>query len=121
MQEQIHDIDRLLDIQEFCAFVLKHRPESEDAFLNDEVLRWAMLKALENIGEAANKITRATRAEFTQLEWRKMIDARHVYAHDYFKISWSQIWSSLHSIDFEGMIQHAEDIIIVLKNRFSLA
>jgi len=77
-----------------------------------------MLKMLETIGEAAYQISRTTKAEFASLEWNKMIGARHVYVHDYFKIDWNKIWASLNSIDFENIIQETNDIITALKSRF---
>lgn len=120
MQSQIKDLDRLLDIQEFSEFVLNHRPESENVFKIDQVLKYAILKALENIGEAANQISKQTKEEFNQLDWKSMIAARHVYVHDYFKIDWTKVWEGINTIDFDDIISGAEEIIQTLKKRFSL-
>lgn len=120
MQDQIKDLDRLLDIQEFSAFVLEHRPENEKVFIDNKVLRLGILKALENIGEAANQISRQSQSEFKQLDWKTMIAARHVYVHDYFKIDWIKVWESINTIDFEGIINNSGEIIAILKSRFSL-
>ena len=121
MQEQIRDLDRLLDMQEFSNLILTNFENiEEEDFYNDKVLQFGLLKMLENIGEAASKISRATRSEFTELEWDKMISARHVYVHDYFKIDWEKIWVSLNTIDFKAIIKVTSNIIETLKNRYSL-
>lgn len=121
MQEQLRDIDRLLDIQEFSNLILTHISKvNEEDFFNDSLMRFGLLKMLENIGEAAYQISRATRSEFPDLEWDKMISARHVYVHDYFKIDWTKIWISLNTIDFKEIIKNSGEIIGILKSRFSL-
>jgi uncharacterized protein with HEPN domain len=120
MQEQIRDLDRLLDIQEFSAFVLKYRPSDERELTENKLLQLGILKALENIGEAANQVSKETQSEFNQVDWKGMIAARHVYAHHYFKIDWEKIWESINTINFEELIEDAEEIINILKKRFSL-
>lgn len=120
MQDQIKDLDRLLDIQEFATFIVTYKPLEKDEFVNNKVIQLALLKALENIGEAANQISKATQSEFNQLEWRSMIAARHVYVHDYFKIDWEKIWWSIETINFGVIISSAEEIVATLKKRYSL-
>lgn len=91
MHDQIKDIDRLLDIQEYANLIIENRENiSEEDFYNSRVNQFGLLKMLETIGEAAYQISRATRAEFTNLEWEKMIKARHVYVHDYSEIDWKR-------------------------------
>ena len=119
MQDQIKDIDRLLDIQEFSNLILEHTANvDEQEFYNNRLLQLALLKMLENIGEAAYQLSRKTRSEFSELEWDKMIAARHVYVHDYFKVDWTRIWVSLNTIDFKDIIQKTDDVIKILKTRF---
>lgn len=76
-------------------------------FHQDKVVQYALLKALENIGEAARQISRSTRTEFDSLEWDKMISVRHVYVHEYFQIDRIKLWQSINTIDFTGMIKSA--------------
>lgn len=111
MPDQIRDLDKLLDMQEYSAFIIEHTPKSEDDFFANRVLQLGILKSLENIGEAAYKISEETKKEFTQLEWKNMIAARHVYVHDYFKIDWKKVWESITTIDFNKIISDADIII----------
>lgn len=121
MQNQLEDIDRLSDIREYAQLVLDELPlVTEDEFYNRRPVQLGFLKMLETIGEAAYKISRATKAEFPALEWEKMIAARHVYVHDYYKIDWTKVWVSLNGIDFGTIIEEATLIINELKKRFSV-
>jgi hypothetical protein len=50
MQSQIKDIDRLMDIHEFASLIIEQvEMITEKEFNNNEVLRWALLKWLENM------------------------------------------------------------------------
>lgn len=121
MQSQLEDIDRVSDIKEYAQLILDELPLlTEDVFYRNRPLQLGFLKMLETIGEAAYKISRATKAEFPSLEWEKMIAARHVYVHDYYKIDWTKVWVSLNTIDFERITLEAILIINQLKQRFSI-
>ena len=121
MQRQIDDIDRLLDVEGFASLILEQLTGlSENDFNENEVLRWAILKWLENIGEAVNQLSEETRREFNQLDWRSIINARHFYVHHYFNIKWSRIWKSLQTIDFIEMRNYASETAKKLKERYSI-
>ena len=93
---------------------------SENEFYENSIIQLGLLKMLENIGEAAYQISRATKSEFTSLELDKIIAARHVYVHDYFKIDWIKIWVSLNTIDFYFLIEETGKIIDIFKKRLSI-
>ena len=121
MQRQNNDIDRLLNIKEFASLILDQlNGLSEDEFNSNEVLRWALLKWMENIGEAVNQLTNETREEFDQLDWRSIISARHFYVHHYFNIRWTRIWKSLQAIDFMEIKEYAGKTANILKERYLL-
>lgn len=43
-------------------------------------------KLVENIGEAANRLSTATMDRMPGIAWRQMIGMRHVLVHDYFDV-----------------------------------
>ena len=43
-------------------------------------------KLVENIGEAASRLSPATKDRMPQLAWKQMIGMRHVLVHDYFDV-----------------------------------
>lgn len=117
----IRDIDRLSDIEEAALFILKYTTGvSESDFYTNELLRWALLKTLENIGEAARQVSEDTKQEFSGLEWQQMISVRHFYVHQYFDVEWTAIWKTLQTVDFRQISSTAGEIITILKNRYSL-
>ena len=67
------------------------------AFQRDERTRDAVVRNLEIIGEAANRI-RATAPEFPalhpELPWIEMRGMRNKIIHNYFDIEWSIVWDS---------------------------
>ena len=46
------------------------------AFLGDEVLKRAFVRSVEVIGEAAKQLPEDTRAQFPNVEWKKMAGMR---------------------------------------------
>jgi len=55
-------------------------------FLNNSMMRFATIKQIEIIGEAANIITEETKTKFTNINWRQMIAMRHILIHKYFGV-----------------------------------
>lgn len=66
---------------------------TQDAFIIDEVLRDAVERNVEIIGEAAHKVSEAFRNQHPEIPWRKMIAQRNVLAHEYDKISVDEMWA----------------------------
>jgi uncharacterized protein with HEPN domain len=56
------------------------------------MMRFACVKQIEIIGEAANYITPETKAKFSDLEWSSIIGMRHVLVHEYFGMDFELIW-----------------------------
>ncbi len=116
MKEQIRDLDRLLDIIEQCNFIVRHTNINEDDFYREEVLKLAVMKSLEIIGEAATQISKETKINFVEIEWQQMIRARNFYIHEYFKIQWPLVWASVkREIDFEKIKNYCSYIIEQIK------
>lgn len=65
-----------------------------DIFHNDHVLRIAVVKWLEIIGEAANHVSESVKEQYKNVEWNKMVGLRHIVVHEYFGISYEIIWEA---------------------------
>lgn len=56
---------------------------TQDQFLADEKTQFAVIRALEVIGEAARHVPTEFRDRFTAVPWARIVGMRHVLAHDY--------------------------------------
>jgi uncharacterized protein with HEPN domain len=62
---------------------------------SDEMLLFALVRAVEVAGEAASKVTARTRAELTELPWDSMIGMRDPLVHACFDISHDILWTTV--------------------------
>jgi uncharacterized protein with HEPN domain len=58
----------------------------------DSVLRRAVERLIEIVGEAARKVDATTRAAHPHINWRGIEAQRHVLAHEYGDIDLDKIW-----------------------------
>lgn len=59
---------------------------------DDRMLLFAVVRALEIIGEAASKITPQTRAAHPEIPWPALIGMRNRIVHAYFDINTEIVW-----------------------------
>lgn len=59
----------------------------------DAMLTRALVHAIQEIGEAASKVTEAGRARIPELPWTKLVGMRHRLVHDYWEINLDLVWA----------------------------
>ena len=88
-------------IADICGAIAKieryTRGLSKDALFGDEKSVDAVVRNLEIIGEAANRLPPEFRREYPEIEWTKIIGLRHRIVHEYFGIDPEIIWQILQS------------------------
>ncbi len=84
-----HMIDCIQEIQNATKGI------SKEEFVTNHVLRIAVVKWLEIIGEAANNITESTKGKASSLPWKKIVRFRHFVVHEYFEIDFMFVWNLL--------------------------
>ena|ERR1700759_546406 len=93
MKDKPGDLQRLLHILEAINEIQAYTTNTDlNAFLSNSMMRFACVKQIEIIGEAANYITPETKAMFSDLEWSQIIGMRHILVHEYFGMDFQLIW-----------------------------
>jgi len=65
-----------------------------ERFLQDDLLRSAVLQKLSIIGEAAARLSKEFRARHADVEWRDIVAFRNIAVHAYFAVQWSMVWTT---------------------------
>ena len=66
-----------------------------ETYKADYKLRLAIVKLIENIGEASNGISPKTIKKLPGIEWSVLKGIRNVLVHEYFGIDYEIIWNSI--------------------------
>ncbi|GAB4250134.1 MAG: DUF86 domain-containing protein [Acidobacteriota bacterium] len=68
---------------------------NRDGFLADEKTIDAVVRNLEIIGEASNRLPHSFQAQHPEIEWRRIVGLRNRIVHDYFGLDLEIIWEIL--------------------------
>ncbi len=83
---------------------------SEDDFLQSDLVQHGVINCLYIIGEAAGRVSEATRVRFSAIEWDVIRGMRNRLAHAYFDINLGIVWYSA-TIDTPRLLALVEQIL----------
>jgi len=63
-----------------------------DDFIQNNMVRDAVLRNLEVIGEAAKNIPDELKEEYSDIPWRRIVGLRNIVIHEYFGVDLENIW-----------------------------
>jgi uncharacterized protein with HEPN domain len=66
-----------------------------DQFRDDDRTKYAVVRALEIIGEASTKIPDAIKGQNPNLPWRQIVGIRNKLVHEYFGLNIRVIWNTV--------------------------
>jgi uncharacterized protein with HEPN domain len=89
---------------------------SFDDFKNDYKTKFAVIRAFEIIGEAANRIPKNIQNNHQNIPWSKMKGMRNKLIHDYMSVNTKVVWETIRD-DLPGLKIEIEE----MKNQLNSA
>lgn len=103
MRGRVGDEQRLLHIEEAIREIEEYLKDIDiNEFRSNSMIRFATIKQIEIIGEAARHITDHTRRDFPDVEWKEIAGLRNILVHEYFGIDIDLVWQ-IATIDIPGL------------------
>jgi uncharacterized protein with HEPN domain len=81
-----HILDAISEIQSYIE------KTNFEEFTKDSMKKYAAVKQLEIIGEAANHISKETKEAYSEVEWREITGLRNILIHEYFGVNDRIVW-----------------------------
>ena len=85
--------ERLRDIQEAIAQIMKYTHQGRDSFDQDELIQTWVVRHLEIIGEAARAIPQDFKELYPEMSWKNINGMRNILVHHYFGIDLDVVWA----------------------------
>lgn len=79
-------------------------------FRDSRLHQHAIAKALENIGEAAKKVSEEFRQTQQQIPWSQIVGLRNRIAHDYFQLDILRVWE-IATTDVPALVAAIEPLV----------
>jgi len=84
---------RVLHMRDACRSVARFlHGRSRGDLDQDEMLRFALVRAVEIVGEAAAKVSAETRQRAPGIPWREAVGIRNRLIHAYFDVDLDVLW-----------------------------
>ncbi len=82
-------LDAISDIEVFIGNI------NESEFYKNKENKYAVVRALEIIGEAAKNLSKELKAKHKEIPWKEIVGMRDKLIHWYFGIKWELVWETV--------------------------
>lgn len=84
----------------------KDRP----ALDQEKMLQFAVVRAIQIVGEAAFQVSQRTRVRLPQIDWQGIVGMRHKIVHDYLRVDLNIVWDVVTN-DLPSLIAELEKLL----------
>jgi uncharacterized protein with HEPN domain len=108
-------VDRLLDIRDAALTAQRFAQGLQhETFRDDEKTVYAVVRALEIIGEAAKGIPQTVRLQAPEIPWRDMCGIRDKVIHDYSNVDLEIVWRTIVE-DLPTLVVQIDELIRIVE------
>jgi uncharacterized protein with HEPN domain len=100
----LHMLDAAGSVEQFVA------GRSREDLDRDRMLLFALVHAIEVLGEAANKLSPEARAEAPQVPWGAIVAMRNRLIHGYFDIDTTIVWKTA-TVEVPALVPVLQELI----------
>lgn len=105
------DIGYFSDILDSARLAVEYLEKiSFEEFIKSTAIQDAVIRRIEIIGEAANRINEASRKKNSHLPWTEMKGMRNLLIHEYDEIDLKEVWNTVKN-DLPALIKEIEKIL----------
>lgn len=106
-RDEAYLLDILIAARHATEFVAEL---SWEQFEKSDLHHYAVMKAIETIGEAAAKVSDKTKATHPDIPWSDMIGMRNRLVHGYFEVDMRKVWDTVRK-DLNPLIMQIEPLV----------
>lgn len=106
-----HILDAISDAEKFTQNL------SETEFFENREKQYAVLRALEIIGEASKNLSDELKAKNNNIDWRKIVGMRDKLIHSYFGVDLPLVWETVK----KDLPQLKKQAILIFENLSSVS
>ncbi len=111
MRPDGHNLALLCDMLDAARRVVRFTARGDlESYRQDEMLRSAVERQIEIIGEAARRVSDGFRAAHPEVPWRPIIAQRNILAHDYGEIEDELVWR-MATVHLPALLKQLEALV----------
>ena len=105
------DIGYFSDILDSARLAVEYLEKiSYEEFIKSTAIQDAVIRRIEIIGEAANRISEQSRKKYDHLPWTEMKGMRNLLIHEYDEIDLKEVWNTVKN-DLPALLKEIEKIL----------
>ena len=102
---------RLLHMVEAAEAAMRFAAgRQRDDLQTDQMLLFAVIRAIEVLGEAANKVSEEVRTANVNIPWKAIVGMRNRLIHAYFDVDTDMVWETL-QIEIPEVLTHLQALL----------